>query len=848
MKSFTKLFLFLSLIGIFLSNCAPQKNVIDKNIQAKVNKPDSLQKGTLRVTGKQEIYRVSRTRFHDLLHMKLEINLDWENRWINGIATLTLRPYFYPQRQLILDAKNFEVHNIELLKGTHETDLKYFNDGNQLYISLDTLYTREQEFSVKIDYTAKPMERSEKEGTAIESNRGFYFINPDDKDPGKVRQAWTQGEAESNSCWFPTIDAPNERTTGEIFITVKDKFVTLSNGVLVYSHQNQNGTRTDYWKTDLPVAPYLFMVAVGDFKIVKDQWQDVPLYYYVEPAYFPYAKDIFGRTPEMMTFFSQKLGYKYPWPKYSQIIVRDFVTGAMENATATVFNEDLLKDEHELVDENDDNTIAHELFHHWFGDLVTCESWSNLPLNESFADYSEYLWNEYKYGPFEADLHAMDSRNQYFDEAATKQVNLIRFYYNDPDDMFDSNSYSKGGLILHMLRKYVGDDAFFKALNLYLERYKFSSVEIHNLRLVFEEVTGEDLNWFFNEWFLASGHPDLRVETEYSQGKEKITIRQQQNISITPLYRLPLYIDIWSGGEKLRFYINIDKEKQTFEFDVPAKPDLVLFDGEQQLLARVTQNKDINQYVYQYYHAGLFYPKFVSLDTLRQMIQDSTSRKVLLDALSDPFWYFRQLSINAFEKYAGPDSQVVMTRANEMVIHDPNSIVRADAINTLFSITGSRYRDTYISALQDTSYAVLGSAIYACLHSVPNEIPGLIKRFESINSLYVVIPLASYFIDNADQTRYEWFIQKIYNMKQGGLWYMLQYFGEFLMKSPEYDQRKGIVILEHYARNHQSMYTRWAAYQGLNLLSDLKGVKEIQEDIRKNEKNVSLQRIYQTMK
>jgi aminopeptidase N len=847
MKSFTRILSILSLVFIFLNACVPQKNIPDSKNQVSVNQVDSIRRDTLRAGEKPEIYRASRTRFFDLLHMKLEISLDWKNQWVNGVATLTLRPYFYPQRQLILDARNFDVQAVKLLKNSGETDLKYFNDRKQLFINLDSLYTRDQEIKVKIDYTAKPSEIEAKEGKVIESDRGFYFINPDDKDPFKARQAWTQGESESNSCWFPTIDAPNERTTGEIFITVEDKFVTLSNGVLVYSHQNQEGTRTDYWKTDLPIAPYLFMIAAGDFRIVKDQWKDVPLYYYVEPAFSQYAKDIFGRTPEMLTFFSDKLGFRYPWPKYSQIIVRDFVTGAMENATATVFNEDLLKNDHELVDENDDNTIAHELFHHWFGDMVTCESWSNLPLNESFADYSEYLWNEHKYGSFEADLHAKDSRDQYFDEAATKQVNLIRFNYDDPEDMFDSHSYSKGGLILHMLRKYVGDEAFFKALNIYLERNKFSSVEIHNLRLVFEEVTGEDLNWFFNEWFLASGHPEIKVETSYSEGKEKLTVQQTQVLGKTPLYRLPLYIDIWSNGEKHRFYVTIDKIKQTFEFDIPAKPDLVIFDGEQQLLAKVSQDKDVSQYIYQYYHSGLFKPKFESIDTLSRMVQDSTARKVLIDALSDPFWYFRQLSVNAFENYTGIDSQVVMTRVNEMINLDPNSIVRADAINTLFSIAGNKFLNTYRTALQDTSYAVTGSALYACIKSAPDEVPGLIKRFESFNDLYIVIPLASYFIDSSDQTRYDWFVEKIHHLNQGGLWYMLQYFGEFLMKSPETDQRKGIVILEQYARNHQSMYARWAAYQGIYLLSDLKGVKEILEDIRKNEKNVSLQRIYQTM-
>ncbi len=236
----------------------------------------------------------------------------------------------------------------------------------------------------------------------------MYFINADGSDKNKPTQIWTQGETEASSCWFPTIDAPNQKTSQEIYITVPNKFVTLSNGKLISQTKNGNN-RTDYWKMDQKHAPYLFFMGVGEYEIIKDSYKNIPVNYYVEKEYAPYAKDIFGLTPEMIGFFSDKLGVEYPWNKYSQIVGRDYVSGAMENTTAVIHGEQAYQKPGQLIDENvQENTIAHELFHHWFGNLVTSESWSNLTLNESFANYSEYLWREHKYGKVDAEMHFLN--------------------------------------------------------------------------------------------------------------------------------------------------------------------------------------------------------------------------------------------------------------------------------------------------------------------------------------------------------------------------------------------------------------------------------------------------------
>ncbi len=237
--------------------------------------------------------------------------------------------------------------------------------------------------------------------------------------------------------------------------------MTLSNGKLVAQTKNTDGTRTDSWKMDQPHSPYLFFMGVGDWAIVKDSYKGKEVSYYVEKSYEKVARKIFGLTPEMMQFFSEKVtGIDYPWVKYNQVVGRDYVSGAMENTTATLHQESAQQDARQLVDGNEwEGTVAHELFHQWFGDYVTAESWSNLTVNESFADYSQLLWLEYKYGPDAAGFEQYKELGTYLSSGSAGK-DLVRFYYSDKEDMFDQVSYQKGGRILHMLRNFVGDKAF----------------------------------------------------------------------------------------------------------------------------------------------------------------------------------------------------------------------------------------------------------------------------------------------------------------------------------------------------------------------------------------------------
>jgi len=656
-------------------------------------------------------YNASRQRFVDLVHTKIEANLNWEDSQLNGKATLSMKPHFYELDSVVLDAKGMEIKTITL----SGKELSYdYSNGNTLTVYLDKTYKKDELITFTVDYIAKPEERETSGSAAITSDKGLYFINPKGEEEGKMTQLWTQGETEANSVWFPTIDAPNMKSSQEVLLTVDNKYTTLSNGKLISSKKNADGTRTDYWKQDLPHAPYLFMLAVGEFKIVQDSYtrgdgKKIDVNYYVEPAYENDARAIFGKTPKMIKFFSNKLGVEYPWDKYSEIVVRDYVSGAMENTGAVIFGDYVYKTKRELIDGNDESTIAHELFHHWFGDLVTCESWANLPLNESFANYSQYLWDEYEYGIDEADYNAIEEANGYYQSGGYHD--LINFYYKDKEEMFDGHSYNKGGRILHMLRNHLGDDAFFQGLNKYLTSNAYKSAEVHNLRLAMEEVSGEDLNWFFNQWFLGKGHPVIFTEQEINQEQQTVTLHIQQAQSFN-VFRLPVKIALWDETGKHSYSLVLDSANQQFTFPFKGKLANVLLDEEQILLAKVYEEKPTAQYIHQFYNADKFRAKSTALKHIAKST-DSEKNTVLVSALNATFWGIRSEALGYLKDLEEAAKQPsYKTSLKKIIESDPKSKVRNAAVSALSTLENNEAIAIIRKVLkQDSSLMVLGNAL-----------------------------------------------------------------------------------------------------------------------------------------
>lgn len=766
-------------------------------------------------------YRAANTRTFDLIHTSLDVKFDWQKQQLMGKAELTLKPYFYSTDKLTLDAKGFELRSVSLKEGQNLKALTYDYNKEKIFIDLDKEYTRNDTVRIWVDYVAKPEELEAEGSAAITDAKGLYFINPLGEDKNKPQQIWTQGETESSSCWFPTIDSPNENMTQEIKITVDSRFVTLSNGLLLSSKPNGDGTRTDYWKQSLPHAPYLAMMAIGEFAIVKDKWKGIDVDYYVEPEYEPHAKAIFGETPAMLDYYSDVLKYPYAWEKYSQVVVRDYVSGAMENTTATIHGEFLHRTDRELLDGDNERIIAHELFHHWFGDLVTCESWSNLPLNESFATYGEYMWLEHRHGIDEADRHGDEQMRQYFASIAqTGHLHMVRFYYDNKEDMFDAHSYNKGGRILHMLRKTIGDEAFFEGLNLYLNENKFQAVEMHQLRLAMEEVTGMDLNWFFNQWFFNKGHADLEITHSYDEASKKyvVTIKQNQDLSEIPLYRIPLDVDIYYGGAVNRTRIDLTEQEQTFEFDVLGKPQLVLVDAENILLGTKTETLSEQEYIFMLKNAPRYLDKVEAMKGLKSS-SNPEAVDAMLNMLENDYWATRKGALQALRSKSVADTSLLKNKLIWLAQKDEKSSVRAEAISFLADrfAQDANVRTIIEGAMKDRSYRVLGSTLKAISEYDTDKAITLAKNAEEGASGSLISSIASLYSKKAGAEQLDFFLNNVDKVSDPNDKYVfVQIFGKYLMNQDFTIQAKGLPALKNLALNEGAWWMRLSAIQVLN--------------------------------
>lgn len=675
-------------------------------------------------------YRTTPTKINNLVHTKLDVRFDYTNQFLNGKEWVTLQPHFYPTDSLRLDAKGMDIKQVSLVNGEQMIPLKYSYDDHSLLIKLDRNYLSNEKYTIYLDYTAKPNLLKAQGSAAINDAKGLYFINPDERTPNKPRQIWTQGETEASSAWFPTIDRPNQKTTAEISMTVLDNYVSLSNGELSNQQKNSDGTRTDTWKMDLPHAPYLFMMAVGDFKIYQDKYNNIPVDYYLEPKYAPYAKDIFGKTPAMMDFYSKTLGVPYPWNKYAQIVCRDYVSGAMENTSATLHGEHVQKTKRELLDDNQEGTIAHELFHQWFGDLVTAESWSNLTMNESFATFGEVIWREHDGGKDRGDKSRFEKLQSYLKSTKNgKSPALARYYYHDKEDMFDNISYAKGSLILYALKEQMGDVAFYQSLKKYLTENSFKTGEPQQLRLAMEEVTGKDWAPYFNQWYYQGGHPVLKITTRNAENSLLLNVAQVQD-STVQTFQVPLVVDVYTKNGKIRQTFQLNKRNAQFMIPLPAAVEFIDIDPEKTLVGQILIDKSDADYLYQYEHAASFANRVGAIAYASKNPANTISQQILAKALADPDSDLAATAIQGVDL-----SNPAVRKSTEKTIlamaeKSEASVIRASAIQKLGKTKDKKYKNIILNGVTDKSYLVIASSIMAIKESYPDQLQQSLKRID----------------------------------------------------------------------------------------------------------------------
>ena len=662
-------------------------------------------------------YQATVTQAWKIARTRVALSFDWKGKTADAREWITARPWCYATDSIVLDAKSMRIDSVCVNTKAGRKPLQFDYTNDRLSVKLDRTYTATDSIELFFKYTAMPYAQNTGGSAAITDDRGLYFINSEGKIPNKPTQIWTQGETESNSHWMITFDKPNVRFTTQIELTVPDEMTTLSNGALIKQNKEANGLRTDIWRMDQPIQAYATMFAIGKFSTVKEKWNNKEVNYLVEPAYERYARMMFNNTPEMMGYFSEITGVPYPWNKYSQVVVRDYVSGAMENTSASLFGEFMNQDAREIADKNSEDVVSHELFHQWFGDYVTAESWSNITVNESFANYGEQLWRRHKYGKDEGDALAWNDLQRYLGSSSFKDPQLVRFNYNSREDVFDAISYNKGGAILHYLQTLIGDAAFYKAMNIYLTKNALQPAEAHNWRMAVEEATGQDWNWFFNQWYYHPGHPSLKVAYSYNDTAKTLSVTvTQSNSDSTFNYSLPLKAALIYGNEQTITDWNISKRTETFTYNYKSGVAPVFVPDQQHILpGDIRETKKPIQWLQQYAASkdDIILRELAITGACKQM-PDSATQELIGMALKDPSTNVRSYVLDEMEAMKSDryrkrwGNQVI-----EMAGHDGSNTVRADAMKLVGEWKLNNAKDMLLAGVADSSYMVAGAALNA---------------------------------------------------------------------------------------------------------------------------------------
>src|SRR5947209_586438 len=665
------------------------------------------------------------SREYDQRDIKLNLRFDWEQEQATGTETITLAPLVKDLRRVELDAANMTFNSVKLVAGT---PLRFETDApaEKLRIDLDRAYQPSDVLTFVIDYHTNGV--TTQRGIAG-FGRGLTFIKPRPDDPARPRQIWSQGETEYNHYWFACYDHPNDFATTEIVATVERPLTVISNGRLISVKENKDNTRTFDWKIEQPHATYLTSIVVGDYAAVEGRYADIPVTSYVYPQELAEGRSTTSRLPEMVKFFSEATGVKYPYAKYAQTMTRDF-GGGMENISATTQTENMIHDARAELDRTSDGLESHELAHQWFGDYVTCRSWSDVWLNESFATYFQALWDEHSLGRDDfLYLDVKGNQDQYLAAwARGLRRPVVTKIYPNAESVFDTYAYPRGAAVLHMLRRQLGERDWWRAINHYLTKYAHQPVETEQFRVAVEEATGQSMDRFFDQWLYRMGHPIFRVTQGYDAASKtlNLTVRQEQKPDPAAFYpqatffQTPVDIEIVAGGPaRVERVVVEPKEEQTFTFTVAAEPQLVNFDYGGTIIKELKFDKTTDALAYQLANDEDVPGRVWALTQLSARAKDKATnesdRKRITSALAaalagDKFWGVRQEAADALRDSAG---DAAARAALLTATKDANANARAHAVASLGAAKDQTLASVFQQSLSDQSYGVVRAAALA---------------------------------------------------------------------------------------------------------------------------------------
>jgi len=639
-----------------------------------------------------------RDRFYDVLNYRLTLDVDLETKTLSGDMEITLVPIPPLFDVVRLDAAAMSVSRVKV----NGIQTNFSHNGDTLSVPLGKPFGPADTLTVTVTYsvTAPP--------------KGLYFSGPDESDPEKPWQLYSQGESLENHYWIPCYDFPNDKATSEMIVTVKSGFTAISNGRFLGAEKDLTGTRTTYhWKESLPHVSYLISLVVGEYELVADEWRGKPILNYVYKSNVADAPRSFEKTPAMMDFFSELTGYPYPWEKYGHVIVQDFIYGGQENVTISTLTDNTIHDSRAHLNRNSDGLVAHELAHQWFGNLISFRDWSEVWLSEGFATYLTLLSEGNDKGEDEFSYQLKRTQdNVMSSDVGDRRRPTVTKRYITPDNLFDNRIYGKGACVLNMLRKTVGDELFLKSLRKYVSDYAFTSVETNQFRLVTEDVSGQNLDWFFDQWIYGAGYPKFDISSRWDQALRAVTVRvaqTQETDSLTGLFRTPVEIQVWVNGNPESYVEMISDTVHEFTFPAYQEPQLVIFDRGSNLMKSAVFHKGPDQWMYQLTHAADVADRVAAVSELRWTVDTPAVKSALVAAmLGDRFWGVRYEAALALA-----DSKLSQPAPEMLTAYgDRDARVRGAVVRALGNFGGEDAVRTLRHAFEnDSSYTVIVNAI-----------------------------------------------------------------------------------------------------------------------------------------
>jgi aminopeptidase N len=605
-----------------------------------------------------------RSRSYDAIHYRIKLAIDIEAKSFAGETTVVFSALTDGLTTCVLDAEEYTVSSV---LSDYGAPLRFEQSDKELKVTLARPYRFGEITAITCFYKGS------------RPKKGLQFP---EETPDNPRLVYSDSFPDNVHHWFPCFDYPNDKATNETIVTVKSGYKVAANGRLDSVVEDKAaGTVIYHYSQELPHSTYLMFFAAAPYVVVQDFYKSLPVNYWVYPQDEAKARPTYGKTPEMIEFFNKTFGYDYPWQKYDQISVPS--GGGAESTSATAMTQRIMVGAPDEAEFTAIGIVSHELAHQWWGDLITLRSWAHTWLNESFGTYSDYLYFRHAKGDDEGAVNLLGKLNSYLREAKTRYIRpIVSDRYDKPGDMFDSHTYPKGALVLHMLRTMVGDEVFFATLSHYLHHNAFQPADTADFIRSVKTVTGQNFDWFFDQWLFKPGHPVFDVKSEWDAAAKvlRLKVAQVQDFSRgIPVFRVPVAIKVVTAKGPAVHKVWIREREETFEFPAETKPLLVRFDEGNTLIKEVAFPKDLDELVYQLKNDDVIGRQAAAAEMLRFKAEPRALAALEAAAGGDPFWSVRRGAVEALAAVESPRVPAVLRKA----AGDARPVVRAAAVLAL---------------------------------------------------------------------------------------------------------------------------------------------------------------------